>query len=194
MGNYDIFHYSTGSREAFMGRYAVLALFMLFVSVSAVQADFYRWVDSDGKEYYTNDPAKVPPEYRDRSKPVEVRDDRVSVGEKPSKPSGRATSTAAVKGHKDKYGHGEEWWRKRASNMRLQLRDLQDEYDLLLKQEQERQEKEKNHLNGKKKSTASFEKKKATLEKKLAKARRMLDVELPEDARKADAYPGWIRE
>ena len=109
-------------------------------------------------------------------------------------PSGRATSTAAVKEHKDKYGHGEEWWRKRASNIRLQLRDLQDEYDLLLKQEQDRQEKEKKHLGGKKKSTASFEKKKVVLEKKQAKARRMLDVDLPEDARKADAYPGWIRE
>jgi hypothetical protein len=32
------------------------------------------------------------------------------------------------------------------------------------------------------------------LEKKIAIAKRKLDVDLPEEARQADAYPGWIRE
>jgi hypothetical protein len=32
------------------------------------------------------------------------------------------------------------------------------------------------------------------LEKEIAQTRRRLEVDLPEEARRADAYPGWIRE
>ncbi len=173
-----------------MGRYAVLVLWILLFSASQAQADFYRWVDRDGKEYYSNDLMKVPPEYRDQARSVETRDDRVSVGENPvatgKKPVG-------IKEHKDKYGRGEEWWRRRAENIRLKLRDLQDKYDLVLKQEQEEEQKPKK-LSSKKKSSASLERKKLKLEKELAQVRRQLEVDLPEEARKADAYPGWIRE
>jgi len=157
---------------------------------SPVSAELYRWVDANGRENFTNDPNKVPHEYRQRMERVEETPGRVSVGEKPVA-SGRI-SGAVVKEHRDKNGHGEEWWRRRADNLRRELRDLEDEYDLVLTKEREQEEKSAG--GKKKKSKTNYGNKKMQLEKKIAQAKRRLESDLPEEARKADAYPGWIRE
>lgn len=174
-----------------MRRYAVLAVCVFFFAAAPAHAEFYRWVDKDGKEFFTNDPEKVPQEYRSSVTTVKPDESRVSVGEKPVA-RGKAAVTSSE--HKDKYGRGEEYWRKRAANLRLKLRDQQDEYDLVLKQLDD-QDKKPKKLNGKKKKTySSLEKKMMKLEKDIAKTRRVLEVDLPEEARRADAYPGWLRE
>jgi hypothetical protein len=106
--------------------------------------------------------------------------------------------SASLKDHKDKYGKGEEHWRTRAAKLRKELAALQDKYDLVLKQEREDENKPKKltarNSSKIKKSRSSREKKKETLEKDVARKKHELDVELPEEARKADAYPGWLRE
>lgn len=174
---------------------AILAMLgLVFVPFLDVHAGFYKWVDGDGKEYYTNDPAHIPQQYRNDAVAVETHDDRVSIGNKTRPATGAATSSTAVKEHKDKHGRGEEYWRKKAANLRLKLRDQQDDYSLLLKQlEVEDQNPKKLHRK-KKESRSSLEKKKMKLEKDMAKTRRALEVDLPDEARRADAYPGWIRE
>jgi len=173
-----------------MRTYALLAVCLFLFSASPALADFYRWVDADGKEFFTNDPKQIPQEYRDKATLVKPEEDRVSVGQEPAAP---ARKTASGREHKDKYGHGEEYWRKKAANLRLKLRDQQDEYDLVLKQLDDQEQKPKK-LSNKKKKTTGLEKKKMKLEKDIAKTRRQLEVDLPEEARRDDAYPGWIRE
>ncbi len=172
-----------------MRRYAVLVVCILLFSVSHASAEFYRWVDRDGRENFTNNPAKIPMEYRSRSLPFKTDEARVSVGDKPSVASKMPVS---IKENKDKYGRGEEYWHKKSSNLQLKLRDLQNEYDLVLKQLEDQDQKPKKL--GKTKPHSSIEKKKMKLEKDIAKTRKMLDVDLPEEARRAEAYPGWIRE
>lgn len=165
----------------------LLAVCFLFFPAPAVSAEFYRWVDKDGKENFTNEPNNIPSEYRQQSSSVEVGPERVSIGDKP-------TGAVSTKGatHKDKNGRGEEWWHRRAENLRRKIRDLEDEQALVLKKEQEQERKE---TGGRKsKSKTNYAQKKMQLEKKLAQARRRLEVDLPEEARKADAYPGWLRE
>ncbi len=168
---------------------AMLAVGGLLLVATDARADFYKWVDGNGKEYYTNDISKVPHEYRDRATSVEINDERVSVGDEPT-----GKSSTAGKEHKDKQGRGEEHWRKKAANLRLKLRDQQDEYNLVLKQLEDEERKPKKLSAKKKRSRSALEKKKTKLEKDMTRTRRMLEVDLPEDARKADAYPGWIRE
>lgn len=158
---------------------------ILVLSAMQAQAGFYKWVDKDGKENYTNELSKVPEEYRDQMVTVEPRDDRVSIG-------GTPPASGAVGEHRDQNGKGEHYWRMKAEGLRRQLADLQDEYAIVLKQEQEREEKLKAQGKPQKKMTTN--KKKLQLEKKIAQVKRRLEVELPEDARKAGAYPGWIRE
>jgi len=174
-----------------IGNGAFVALVMLLLSAVPASAEFYRWVDKDGKEFFTNDAVKIPPEYRNSASTIKPDESRVSVGDKPvasDKP------VVMVGEHKDKNGKGEEWWRRRAVNLRRQLADLQDEYAVLQKHEQDQERKQQKTIGKRKKTAASRDKKELQLEKKIAAATRRLEVELPEEARRADAYPGWIRE
>jgi hypothetical protein len=175
------------------GIFLTIYLFLVFASVS--RAEFYHWVDNDGKEFYTNERTQVPKEYQSTATAVNTDESRVSVGE-------RAVSTrkpkTSLKDHKDKYGKGEEYWHKRAEKLRKELVALQDRYDLILKQEKEDEHKPiklaANSGSHKKKSHTDLDKKKTALERDLTRKKHELEVELPEEARKADAYPGWIRE
>lgn len=172
-----------------------LILLMLLVTVlvsSEARAEFYKWVDRDGREFITNEKEKIPAAYRHTAKPVEVRNDRVSVGQQPVDAEKRTGSSAE---HKDRYGRGEQYWNKRAENLRRQLREQQGDYDLLLKQERDEEANPRKLSSKSKKSSArsSRDKKKTKIEKKIARLQHELEVELPEEARKADAYPGWVR-
>jgi chromosome segregation ATPase len=178
-----------------MRRGIVLAACLLLLSASLARAEFYRWVDKDGKENFTNEREHVPKEYQDTATAVNPDESRVSVAEKPAATGKPSTS---LKDHKDKYGKGEEHWHKRAEKLRKELAALQDKYDLVLKQEKENESNPKKldvkTSSKKKKSRTSLDKRKSVLEKDLARKKHELDVALPEEARKADAYPGWIRE
>lgn len=169
----------------------VSALCILLFSASPAWADFYRYVDGEGKEFFTNDLKQIPQEYRNSATVVKPDESRVSVGEGPA---ATGKSPATVREHRDKYGRGEEYWHKKAANLRLKLRDQQDEYNMVLKQLDDQDQKPKKIGGKKKKSRSSLEKKQLKLETNMAKTRRSLEVDLPEEARKADAYPGWIRE
>jgi hypothetical protein len=167
------------------------AFFMLLFSASHASAELYRWVDRDGQEFFTNERTKVPEEYRGTATAVKTDDNRVSVGEKPAVPR---SASVEVREHRDKNGKGEAWWHRRAENQRLELRKLEDERDLLLKKEQDQEKKTTRSSKKKKKSSTAHDRKKTQLETKIAQAKRRLEVDLPEEARRADAYPGWLRE
>jgi hypothetical protein len=169
----------------------IMAFFMLLFSASHASAELYRWVDKDGQEFFTNERSKVPQEYQRTARLVKTDDNRVSIGGKPALPQ---SPTAEVKEHRDKNGRGEEWWHRRAESQRLELRKLEDDRDLLLKKEQDEEKKLNRSSGKKKKSSAAHDRKKMQLEKKIAQAKRRLEMDLPEEARKADAYPGWLRE
>jgi len=178
-----------------MRRGTVLTVCLLLLSASLARAEFYRWVDKDGKEFFTNERKQVPEEYQSTATAVNPDESRVSVGEKPFKTGKPAPS---LKDHKDKYGKGEEHWRKRAEKLRKELAALQDKYDLVMKREKENEDRPKKltakSSSTEKKSRTSLDKRKSALEKDLVRKKHELEVELPDEARRADAYPGWIRE
>jgi hypothetical protein len=173
-----------------MLRFAVLVLIILLCSASGARAEFYRWVDKEGREFFTNDREAIPQEYRAGSSPVKPDESRVSV-DRTARTSGK--SSVQVREHKDKNGRGEDYWHKRAEKLRKELNSLKEEYDLVVNREQEHERKKPAVIGKKDKTAESLNKKKMQLEKKIAVAKRKLDVDLPEEARQADAYPGWIR-
>jgi predicted nucleic acid-binding Zn-ribbon protein len=174
-----------------MRKFAVLVIFVVAMTATTVRAEFYQWTDSDGKQFYTNEKTKIPEEYRGTAKRVEVDDARVSVDRNAvSGPS----SAVREKEHKDKNGHGEAYWHKRAEDLRAQIRKQQAEYDALAKQAKDEQEQPNTLSKSARKRQASREKKMQKIEKKITDLKRELDEKLPEEARKADAYPGWLRE
>lgn len=181
------------SPEAPVSRSFIVLMLLAVVLVSSeARAEFYKWVDRDGREFITNEKEKIPDEYRHTAKPMEVRDDRVSVGQQPVTTEKKTVKSAE---HKDRYGRGEEYWHKRAENLRRQIREQQDEHDLIVQQEKDDEAKPKKPSSKSKKnsSRSARDKKKAKIEKKIARLKNELEVQLPEEARKADAYPGWIR-
>jgi hypothetical protein len=177
-----------------MRRCVIVTVCMLLLPVSIARAEFYRWVDKEGKEFFTNNREQVPQEYRDEVLTVNPDENRVSVG-KTSVSTG--VSTPSLYDHKDKNGKGEAYWRNRAAKLRKELAALQDKYDLLIKREREDDNKPKK-LTAKNSSKAmrsrTSQKKKETLEKDISRKKHELEVELPDEARKADAYPVWIRD
>jgi hypothetical protein len=173
-----------------MRRVFVVAVCFLSFSASDASAEFYRWIDKDGNEFFSNDQKQIPAEYRDRATTVQPDESRVSVSQKPFAPEKPAMT---AREHRDKNGRGEEYWQRRAGNLRIKLRKQQDEYDLVLRQMDEQDQKQKK-LTSRKKKSSSLEKKKKKLEKEIAATTRELEMDLPEEARKADAYPGWVRE
>jgi hypothetical protein len=182
-----IIHYYVRA-EVSMRKVIVAAACILLFSAASVRAEFYRYVDRDGKEFFTNDLKQVPPQYRNSATLLKTDNSRVSVGDKPAAPG---KTTGSVKEHKDKNGKGERYWRARADKLRMKLRDQQDDYDLVMRQLDDPAQET---ATGKKKSRSGLIKKKHKIEKDMAKTRRKLEVDLPEEARRADAYPGWIRE
>lgn len=174
-----------------MKNFVMLAVCFLLLFASNARADFYRWVDRDGKEFFTNDPKQIPQEYRAGASTIKPDESRVSVGKKPTAPGSTAVRSSD---HRDKYGRGEDYWRKRADKYRQQLRDLQYEKELVEKKEKDEEDTPKVLTAKRKKTLASREKKKALLEKKIELTRKKLEKDLPEEARRADAYPGWVRE
>jgi hypothetical protein len=169
----------------------VAVCILILFSANSAMAEFYRWFDSEGKEFFTNDPLKVPSEYRNSMSKVTPDESRVSVGDKPA---AQGKPIVGVPEHKDKYGRGEEYWRKRALKLRNKLRGLQDEFELIVRQERAEESATNRPVKKRTKITANRVKKKAALEKKIERAKKELETDLPEEARKADAYPGWIRE
>jgi hypothetical protein len=169
--------------EERMRRTLLLTGVMLILATVQAHAEFYTWTDKDGKEFYTNEKEKIPAEYRGTARPVEVREDRVSVQQKPA---AGGTAAGRTTEHKDKHGRGEDYWRKRAQKLRHQLREQQDEHDVVVKQIAEQEKKGA--------STSSLKKRKQQLDRKIARTRHELEVELPDEVRKANGYPGWIRE
>jgi hypothetical protein len=174
-----------------MHRICAVALCFLLFPLSQAHADFYRCIDKEGKEFFSNDQKQLPAECRDHAALVMPEENRVSVSNKAAVPA-RFVPAAAGE-HKDKYGRGEEYWHRKAANLRLKLRKQQDDYDLVLKQIEEQVEQRPKKTAGKKRSTA-LDRKKLKLEKEIAQTTRLLEVDLPEEARRADAYPGWLRE
>ncbi len=168
---------------------ALLAVVLSALVAASAWSGFYRWVDIDGREFYTNDIAKIPAEYRVKASPVEPNEGRVSIGDVHALQAERIS----VSEHKDIKGRGEAYWRERAQSLRRKIAQLQDEYEMIQRQEREQEEKDKTSIRPKKKTSGKSVKRKLVVEKKLARLKRELEVELPEEVRKAGAYPGWIR-
>lgn len=167
----------------------VLAVTALLLGPSPAGAALYRWIDDAGNENFTNDPGRVPDRFRERSTLVDASPGQVNVGEQPVSATGSSASPEALR---DRDGRGETWWRRRAEKLRAELRTLEDEYDLVLLEERSLDAGPAGGGRGTK--ARSFARKKAKLEQKITHARRRLESELPDEARRAGALPGWLRE
>ncbi|HYA88023.1 MAG TPA: DUF4124 domain-containing protein [Nitrospirota bacterium] len=80
-----------------MLRFVALAACIFLFSASSARADFYRWQDKDGKEFFTNDPRQIPQKYRNRASKIRFEASRVSVEERSAAPGKMPVKTTRAK-------------------------------------------------------------------------------------------------
>ena len=174
-----------------MSRHLLLLLIMLTAAAVPAEAGFYRWTDAEGREFYTNELEKVPSEFRATARPVEVRDDRVSTA--PAQGAPARNGTVTVQPHRDRNGQGEAYWKKRADGLRQKIRKRNAEREGLVKRGQEAARRRPVPTKADRNAEKDRERKLAKIDQDIKRLRHELDVELPDEARKADALPGWLR-
>jgi len=186
--------------EDVMGRISLLIAILLLLPFSAARAEFYSWTDKNGNRYATDDLSKVPEAYRAQAI-VNMAPDEVSPGPAPSardrqseqaapRKRERQSSTGDV--HLDKYGRGEEYWRSRADDLRQSIEQMKQDRESSYDQERACEQKRVAYL-GKTVDCSRYQVYRAQIERNIERARKRLEVDLPDEARKADAYPGWLR-
>jgi len=100
----------------------------------------------------------------------------------------------AASEHVDDNGRGESYWRQKADNLRQQLSDQQVALDTVNKQVQHCKDQQITYYRGLPRDCVSmYRNQKISIEDKMAQIQKGLEVDLPEEARKAGAYPGWLR-
>lgn len=104
----------------------IVSIFVLSMA-APVCADTYQWTDSKGVVHFTDNPDKIPRQYRKkvRKRPSVKSETPVSVSPAAPKVEGRKEvpkSTPQLYG-----GHDEKWWRATTGNLREELAKLTEE-------------------------------------------------------------------
>ena len=103
---------------------AALCILMLsLLTLSCAYASFYQWTDEAGVVHMTDDPDKVPKQYRDKARRLQLPDSPPAPA---AAPAPKAAPRAAAKQRLAPGGHDENWWRDRFGGLRGELKALQD--------------------------------------------------------------------
>ncbi len=172
-----------------------LFLFLLLPSVDG--AAFYKWKDKNGVVNFTDDPGKIPPEYRDQVE-REVREDTSSV-----KPPTSSVKSPPQRGEevkekgKDIDVMGETWWRERARPWNQQLKDATANLEAVDNKITEKTEtvlwkySSPTQVNVYNAGLETLKGERAKYQAQVNEAKEMLR-KLAEEARKAKVDPNWL--
>ncbi len=181
---------------------ALMAAFFLFLMpISAAYADFYSWTDKNGFDHATDDISKVPEEYRTQALSHKAVDEEPApapnMGKGPAAPAYKEKAMkrpSSASDHTDVNGNGEAYWHERAEELRGRIARLQDEYEYTDQQLQVCERSHRIDVRGKGTDCPGmYEPRKQRIRQSLERARKALEVDLPDEARKLGAYPGWLR-
>ena len=104
---------------------AVLCILMLSLLIlPSAYAAFYQWTDEAGVVHMTDDSDKVPKQYRDRARRLQLPDSPPAPAT--AAPAPKAAPRAAASERTEPGGHDEGWWRDRFGVLRAELKALQD--------------------------------------------------------------------
>ncbi len=165
--------------------FLILMLLWLTPAVPSVGAgEIFRWLDKSGEPHFTDNPAKIPPEYRDRAEVQTLPDLQVT---EPIAPIGSIDQPAET----DQEGHDEQWWRDQIQKWQSQKEAL----TLKLKEAEEKLARVQfeNAYVYKTPETNELMQEIEKYKQEIREAQEMLETVLPDEARKAGAPPGWLR-
>ena len=166
-------------------------------------AQIYKWTDAQGTVHLTDNPSRIPPEYRSR-----VTVEHATAPAPPTNPSNEATATPtdpAAPGEppspapqRDRLGRGSDYWRALAQQWSTQLQQSTRERDRLIPlyrytrqlADSTRDVWDRGRLEA---ETTRLEKAIAAVEAQINEAENMLQTTLPLEARQLGADPDWLK-
>jgi hypothetical protein len=183
----------------------IVMVLMVFVSAALAQTGdqagnkdvkkhyLYEWTDSKGGVHITDDLGEVPERYRSKSRKIEIPKGEEVGPEQQVQEQGEPSTDSEAKEAEDAKA---EWqqrlkdWKKRLANAEKRYRDLdQKRLEALGKwggvasgQLEGRVEAER------------IEQEMKEVQVEIDEARNMIEVIIPEEARRAGIPPGWLRE
>jgi hypothetical protein len=191
-----------------LGRPLVMLSFRIAIWLSVLWAGFawaqlYKWTDAQGTVHLTDNPSRVPPEYRSR-----VVVEPATAPTSPATPSNEATATPADPAapgeppssapQLDRLGRGFDYWRTRAQQWSTRLQQATQERDRLIPlyrytrqlANSTRDVWDRGRLEA---ETTRLEKAIAAVEAQINEAETMLQTTLPLEARQLGADPDWLK-
>jgi hypothetical protein len=163
-------------------------------------AAIYQWTTPDGVIGLTDDPGRIPDKYRATAKPYEPPDTAplsiqpaVEVNQpQPSPPTPADVETEPTM-TVDQNGHDRAWWQARVQELKGQRADLVDQ--------QEQTEKKVNEIQyfgrqtaGERQEQFQLNQQIDDLKKQIKAIDQQLTSGLADEARRAGAPQGWVRE
>jgi Domain of unknown function (DUF4124) len=176
-----------------------LALILLVALVPAAFSDdvTYQWTDADGVIHFTDDPGQIPETFRDSaqqilhldepqkspSKAPEAQSQPETQPERPRVPRPEAV---------DSNGHNRDWWQQRVKEWQSMKADAQAK--LADAQERLGRARYLDSTPAQSKKVQEISAEISKYEKEVREADHMLTDGLSDEAREANAPPGWLRE
>ncbi len=153
----------------------------------------YEWTDGQGGVHITDDLGEVPERYRSKARTIEMPQGR-EVGNEGQPPGKTLSPEAATEGQETA---SKVVWQKRIRDWKNRLADAEKRYRDL---DQKRLEAlgswggvASGHLEGRVEAERIVQEMRE-VQLKIDEARNMIEVIIPEEARRAGIPPGWLRE
>jgi Domain of unknown function (DUF4124) len=191
-----------------LGQSAVMLSYLLAIGLSVLwagsaEAQIYKWTDAQGTVHLTDNPSRIPPEYRSRvmveqatapASPTTPSDETTATPTDPSAPSEPPPSAP----QRDRLGRGSDYWRALAQQWSTQLQQSTRERDRLMSLHRytrhlansTRDASDRGRLEA---EAARLEKAIAAVEAQINEAETMLQTTLPLEARQLGADPDWLK-
>ncbi len=182
---------------------AAVLLFMAFSVVSQARAQeantegashLYQWTDDSGVVHITDGLGNVPEQYRTKARTIEEKRKSESGQGQQSR---TVTSEPAGPTNEEAEASQKAAWRNRIQEWQTRLAQAEDRYHELDQRRTELLMSWGGPAYGpidNKVKAEQIEQQMKEVQKQIDEARNMLDVVIPEEARKAGVPPGWLRE
>lgn len=155
----------------------------------------YEWTDEKGAAHITDTLGNVPEKYRSRARRVEIRKKKEQPGALPAQPE--LTTTPQDQGASVSDEERKAEWRRKIGDWKSRLAGSEKRYQEL--------DDERNGLirtwnllalapPDTKVRVGKIDEEMKAVQEQIDEARKMIDVVIPEEARKAGVPPGWLRE
>jgi hypothetical protein len=180
-----------------------IAVWLSVLWVGVAWGQIYKWTDRQGNTHFTDNPSRIPPEYRSK---VEVEratppaplpapsDDAAQIP--PTEAAAPSQSPSAAP-PKDRLGRGPDYWQQLAQSWVTQLQQHLDERDrlqLVYRSTRKLASSTRNTFDrGRLQAElARLEKAIADVEAHITRAETMLRTTLPLEAKRMGANPDWL--